>query len=246
MKSANRSVANKSSAARQSLADANLPLDPDTAVVHPSKDVRQGTGLVSYSSLTEDEKRRVAIKKLLMEDNRAGPLGQVHVEERDYQFIDAQIKEQEAAHFDQWISKHIDWSNPASIAVWRQTCPGFFERRMKYLEGVVDQQTKLAMIEARGYPATEEEARLLYMVDTGQIKIHEEGAHILVSKTPQGQDKGPIVRGWLSHVFRPANIENKGDTLIQRLRRPFDPVANIDTNAISRLGGTINMSSNTI
>lgn len=242
MKAANKSVANSASSARQSLADANLPLDPNLAVVHPSKDATQGTGLVSYASLSEEEKRRIALKRMLIRDREraTGPLGQVHVEDKDYQYIDSQIKEQEAAHFDQWVSKHIDWSNPASIAVWRQTCPGFFERRMKYLEGVVDQQTKLAMIEARGYPASEEEARLLYMVDTGQVKIHEEGAHILVSKTPQGQDKVEIQRGWLSHLFRPSRMDRDGDRLIQRLRRPFDPIVdgNRDTTAISILGDT--------
>ena len=242
MKRINRSVANNAASARQSLTDANLPLDPELAVVHPSKNSTQGTGLVSYDSLSEEEKRRIVLKRMLInaEDKGVGPLGQVHVEDKDYQFIDAQIKEQEAAHFDQWVSRHIDWSNPASIAVWRQTCPGFFERRMKYLEGVVDQQTKLAMIEARGSPASEEEARLLYMVDTGQVKIHKEGAHILVSKPPQGQDKAAIQRGWISNLAKPSVMDRSGDRLIQRLRRPFDqvPLSNADNADISILGGT--------
>lgn len=230
-KQENKSLAQARSTARQSKVDEALPIDPATAVVHASADPNRGTGIVSYDSISEADKRRLLIKSFAQNPSNpgVGPYGQVHLQDADLQYIDAQIKEQEAAHFDEWIANKVDWKNPAMVMLIRQVAPDFFERRMRYLGKVVDQQTNLAMMEARGYPATPEELHLLYMVDTGQIDIHPEGPHILVNKAPT-TTRGPIERGWISHLLKPAVIDSNPDEQIKRFRTPYMPTR-VNTNA---------------
>lgn len=85
--------------------------------------------------------------------------------------MQARIKSLEQNSHDEWISRHIDWSNPASVATWRQAAPAFWERRVERLRRTLDVQGKLAVLKARGFPTTEEETQLLYLSDTNQLDL---------------------------------------------------------------------------
>lgn len=215
------------------------PLDPNKMIVHEasSAGVGAGVGPVSYESTSEADKRYQMIKQFLI-SNATGagmtPAGMVHAQDRDFELIAQKMAEQENAHYDAWLAKHIDWSNPASIAVWRNAAPSFFDRVMRYVSDVNDLQTKVAVLMAKGFPTTEEEARLLYMIDTGQVNLNKEAPHrLMVSKATDSDKKGKkIIHGWLhqmiSHEKPHMTVPKSSIESVQRLRLPWaDPQQNV-------------------
>lgn len=219
MQASNKKAADKASQARTVAIDAGAPLNPDAVVVHRSNRGTVGTGPSSYKSISEAELRRAKVKQIAAQNDY---IGQVHAEPADFDLIEKRLREVEASDYDEWVARHIDWTNPATIAVWRQCAPDFFERRMQYVSEVVDQQTKLAAIQARGYPATPDESFFLYMVDTGQVKLHDKPAHIMVNMAPTTDStKANIKQGWLSKLFSGSGPVNNAQEVQRRLRNPY-------------------------
>lgn len=231
-KSANAASAASVVATKDATLDQLSPLRPSKMVVHEgsSAGVSAGVGPVSYESTAEADKRYQMIKDMLLsQQNKAGitPAGMMHVQDRDFALIAQKMAEQENAHYDAWLAKHIDWSNPASIAVWRNAAPSFFQRVMKYVSDVNDLQTKVATLMAKGFPTNEEEARLLYMIDTEQVKLNTRAPHLLITApaTKASEKALRIQHGWIHQMMTAApphmNVPQETSTAIRRLRAPW-------------------------
>jgi len=226
-KASNRAAASKAKYAKDAKLDTYDPIDPGKRVIHESNDKDEGTGPVSFDGFDEETKRYMAAKHILANGGPVpgmSPYGLVHAKKKDEQIVQQRIREIEYAHKDEWISKHVDWTNPASIQVWRQAAPDFWERRVEYLRKTIDIQGRLAMIVTKGFPTTPEEVELLYLVDTGQLKIEDKGPHMVAVETPSGGIR-EIKRGWLHNLFTGWNAPtNKTHAeLITGLRHPTNP-----------------------
>lgn len=188
--------------------DAYGPVDPERRVIHEAYGGVGGTGPISLEHQSEEEKRYFMAKKLLAGTAAAGGgpaneslYGKVHADKKDIKLVSDRIKNLQLAHKDEWISKHVDWNNPSSIAVWRQAAPDFWERRVDYLRKTIDVQGKLAMIVTKGFPTTPEEVDLLYMVDTGQLQVEQDAAHsIAIDRATAGTRHQPV-RGWIHQLL---------------------------------------------
>jgi hypothetical protein len=234
-----------------SVLDSYGPVDPQRRVIHEAQGGIGGTGPISLEHQSEADKRYFMAKKLLAGARGAGianesNYGKVHADKKDIKLVADRIKNLQLAHKDEWISKHVDWTNPSSIAVWRQAAPDFWERRVDYLRKTIDVQGKLAMIVTKGFPTTPEEVDLLYMVDTGQLKVEPSAAH-KIAVDAAGQRHAPV-RGWMHQLLsadynRPSMRDPA--TMIAGLRDPTDSygTANIrpgysrHLNALSRGAG---------
>lgn len=229
-KKAVRAAQGSEASAKDSELDNYDPVSPGKRVVHASRDMMgvEGTGPVHFDYMSEKDKRYIMAKWLLAHggDYNESPYGKVHADKKDIKLISDRVKNLQLAHKDEWISKHVDWTNPSSIAVWRQAAPDFWERRVDYLRKTIDVQGKLAMIVTKGFPTSPDEVELLYMVDTGQLKIEPKGPHLLaVAPTTQSHDVDGIKRGWLHNILQPRNSPKSklGLDLIGGLRHPTDP-----------------------
>lgn len=221
------------------------PISPDKRVVQGSRDDAEGTGPVHFDYMKERDKRYFQAKRLLAEnDNNESPYGKVHADKKDIKLLADRLKNLEYAHKDAWIARHIDWTNPSSIAVWRQAAPEFWERRVEYLRKTIDVQGKLAMIVTKGFPTTPDEVELLYLVDTGQLKIEPQGPHLLAVERPQG-GLDEIQRGWLHNFISQRNrpyTKRTPDEIIRGLRHPTSvplgaPSSGLETILRSGVGG---------
>lgn len=221
-KSSTKAGQGKEAAAKDAKLDQYDAVSPDKRVVHASQEPGEGTGPVHFDYMKEKDKRRFMAKRILRGNDpyAASPYGIVHADKKDIKLLEDRLKNLQYAHKDEWISKHVDWTNPSSIAVWRQAAPDFWERRVEYLKKTIDVQAKLAMIVTKGFPTTPEEVELLYLVDTGQLRVEPQGPHMVAVKDPVGAD---ITRGWLHNIMigrNPAKMRSTGAALIQGLRKP--------------------------
>lgn len=188
-------------------------------VAHESAVAGVSTGPVSFLALTPDEKKYNELTRYAIEKKNAGAIGLIHAKEKDFEILEKELQAFEDQKFDAWVSAHIDWGNPAIIETWRKACPGFFERRLKTVGGVVDLQSKVAMLIARGYPTNKEEALLMYKISTGQIEVPKQPAHLLINKPATADVEGKIHHGFLHHVLRRTNLK-QGD--IQNIAQHYD------------------------
>jgi hypothetical protein len=212
-----------------SVLDSYGPVDPKKRIVNEGQ-YGKGTGPISLEHMSEADKRYFMAKRLLAASQGTGAgsanestYGKVHADKKDIKLVSDRIKNLQLAHKDEWISKHVDWTNPSSIAVWRQAAPDFWERRVDYLRNTIDVQGKLAMIVTKGFPTTPEEVDLLYMVDTGQLEVEGEAPHLIAIK---GERRPLMKRGWIHQLLQPnfndVKMRDWGST-IAGLRDPTGP-----------------------
>lgn len=218
-------MADASTAKKTSDAIAALQAKYDAAhdphiVAQPSANAGISTGPVSFLTLTPEEKKYNELTRYAIEKRDNKEIGLIHAKEKDFEILEKELQAFEDQKFDKWVSAHIDWGNPAIIETWRKACPGFFERRLQTVGGVVDLQSKVAMLIARGYPETKEEAMLMYKISTGQIIVPRKPAHLLMNRPATVGMPGKIHHGFLHHLLRrrdlktgdPQNIAQHLDT----------------------------------
>lgn len=227
LKAQNNSSSASIVAKRDQMVDQYGPLDPKKRINHMSNN-GTGTGPQSYESLSESDKWYAALKEAAMLESGGFPFsksfGLIHAQERDFALMDQKLREQRLAHYHQWLARKIDWRNPASLAVWRQAAPAFFQRIVEYVNNTTELQSKVAMLVSRGFPINEEEAYLLYLIDTKQIVIPSEAPHELITQGPRGNDD-QIKRGWFHDMFL-TDHKNASDHIevVDRLRTPWIPI----------------------
>jgi hypothetical protein len=238
-KSAVKGAQGSEASAKDGILDSYDPVSQDKRVVHESQAPGVGTGPASFDYMSEKDKRQMMAKYILASSGAGqneSPYGKVHADKKDIKVIADRVKNLQLAHKDEWISRHVDWTNPSSIAVWRQAAPDFWERRVDYLRKTIDVQGKLAMIVTKGFPTTPEEVELLYMVDTGQLRIEEKGPHMVAVEAPHGGYNN-VKRGWIHNIMRGRNPPKTraAGAIIQGLRDPTS--AHPPSGAVSGYGG---------
>lgn len=111
-------------------------------------------------------------KRYLTEKARTGDGGlgtEVQVTEQDVKYLLGQETKEELLNFDRWFYALLKpGSDPNKLKLARELYPDFFRRREREINRQVDICTKLAKMGLHG-PKTEEQIKLLYLLDTGRI-----------------------------------------------------------------------------
>ena len=84
-----------------------------------------------YSQMTSEDDR-IRLKASLVPAHQ-GPLGSVHLSEKDVAYLQRKEAEQEEFEFEKWFSCLLDFNDPNALKLAQELNPAFFDRREQLL-----------------------------------------------------------------------------------------------------------------
>lgn len=103
--------------------------------------------------------------------NGNGPFGQIMMTDDDVKWIQRKRDMQQRAHFELWLSKTFDLSNPVHVQMLERVYPEYFSRRLAKLEEDAELQKRLAKMRIHNGAVDKEDMMLLYAIQSGQVKV---------------------------------------------------------------------------
>lgn len=92
----------------------------------------------------------------------------VPLTERDTEWLLQKRDQLEKAEFDAWAGQKFDLTDPAQVALFKQICPEYFERRKEVIETQIEIQKRVALLKLLGINSMDD-LRLAWAVETGRI-----------------------------------------------------------------------------
>lgn len=93
----------------------------------------------------------------------------VPLTDRDIEYILQKRDQLEKANFDSWAGQKFDLTDPAQVALFKQICPEYFERRKQVIETQVEIQRRVALLKLLGITSMDD-LRLAWAIETGRVK----------------------------------------------------------------------------
>jgi hypothetical protein len=94
----------------------------------------------------------------------------VNLTDADVEFFEKRRRAREMFHFENWLTRSIDITNPANAQWLQDRYPEYWTRREKVIDDQAEIQARAAKIRLRG-AKDKEDFYFLWAVDTGRIKL---------------------------------------------------------------------------
>jgi len=219
MKSANRALADQSSAAKDAVLEDMGVADPSSQIVLESNQPGVGTGPANYHTISESDKRHLAAKHNLADGSMGIPVTTQK---------DLDMEAERLAHMEQF-------KKDAFIRDRDQFSPILVEKQAASLRSSLKSQAVLAETflqgGKRGRGKTQEQWDALYSFKTGQTNVSPWGVHLqgqksVHEKVPKEADPGTL-ENLFSFVFPKQDIKS-GRRIVKGKRRRGPALIDID------------------
>jgi hypothetical protein len=95
----------------------------------------------------------------------------VPVTDTDLRFEKERHDLNEHANYKKWVYNFFNRADPYELRLLHQLEPDVVKSQMQLIDEQAELQRRLAKLKQRGYPESEEDMKLIYMVQSGRLKV---------------------------------------------------------------------------
>lgn len=164
---------------------------------------------VPLGSAQPDDLQMFGRSQVVGKDGIVPGYGVAVADERVFDYIERKKEAEIEADFKSWVMAQADFSDPARAEFWNRVAPWITDLKVQEMEKNAEMQKRLATIKIKGGPTSEDDMKLLYMIENKVIRMPSKPLHEMGEDTVYYEDKDKLdfKRGLFNPLSRaPPNI----------------------------------------
>lgn len=147
---------------------------------------------VPLGSAQPDDLKMFARSQVVGEGGVVPGYGVAVADDRVFDYIERKKEAEIEADFKSWVMAQADFSDPARAEFWNRVAPWITDLKVQEMEKNAEMQKRLATIKIKGGPTSEDDMKLLYMIENKVIRMPSKPLHEMGDDTVYYQDKDTL------------------------------------------------------